>query len=129
MKMSYNEENAYEEVNMPPVAKEEIDVKENKCYGTSNALGQKKTNKKTVIMVLVVLLVFAAVAACCIAFTLEILKLKSNTFSPEQEQSLATTADTLHSLNTSINGLLQRVITFESRIQQLNTSLDQQVSA
>ena len=83
-------EATYAEVSSPPMAKESFDMEENKCYGSLKVALQKNAaasdGNKTVVIALVVTIVLVvmlilAVAACCIAFALQISKLKSETVS------------------------------------------------
>ena len=80
-----------------------------------------------VTIVLVVMLILA-VAACCVAFALEMFKLKSE-IAAEQKQSLNTIADRMDSLNTSMIMLFQDYSVIDSsRMQQLNISFHEEVN-
>ena len=79
-------EATYAEVSSPSMAKESFDIDENKCYGSLKVAPQKNAaasdGNRNVVIALVVIIVLVvmlilAVAACCIAFALEISKLKS----------------------------------------------------
>ena len=135
------------EVISPPMARESFAMEENKFYGSLKVAPQKNAvasdgNKNIVIalvvtIVLVVMLILA-VAACCIAFAIEISKLKSETasclnssvdmlsqqllqlsenVSTKQEQSLSNIANKLENqLNSSVDVLLQQLLQLSENV-------------
>ena len=139
MSQAQESEAIYAEVSSPPIA-ESFDMDENKCYGGLKVAPQKIAavsdgNKNIVIApVVTIVLIVMLVLACCIAFALEIFKLKSETASssnsspdmllqqllqlPEnvsakQEQSLSNIAN---KLDSSVDMLSQQLLQLSENV-------------